>query len=216
MGTQQIERMLFGVHREKPGEWRVKKNSLPDRTIRTSRLTRPSGHLVLLFAACLVGCFPDRPEGEILTSQTAIALQQSDEEEIIAIVATWFPLSDDGLRFEDPNCGDVAATIEAVDLNNDGSEEMFVQWGNTCTSGATGRSLALFTKEEAGDFRQHFGFPAVSWTALKIRQQGWPDIQFNGPGFCQAVWGWASTGYAFKCNQADAPGGCEGRRDICD
>ena len=53
-----------------------------------------------------------------------------------------FTLSADAARLEDPNCGDIMPSSEVVDLNSDGRSEVFVQWGNACTSGAARRAAA--------------------------------------------------------------------------
>ncbi len=126
-----------------------------------------------------------------------------------------FPLSADGAGFVDPNCGNVDPEATPVDLNGDGVFEVFVQWGNSCTSGAAGRSLNLFVSDASGTYRPQLGFPALGWNVLQTEQREWPDLSFGGPGFCHAVWTWQQDQYAFKCNLPESPGGCTDRGDVC-
>ena len=68
-----------------------------------------------------------------------------------------------GTRLVDPYCGDVAPRVEIIDLNVDGVAEVFVHWGNTCTSGTTGSSIVLFVKDGQGRYVSHLGFPAAEY-----------------------------------------------------
>ena len=102
-----------------------------------------------------------------------------------------------------------------VDLNADGVQEVFVQWGNACTSGLTGRSLSLFIKDSSGSYQPQFGFPAFGWTRLDSESHGWPDLSFGGPGFCRPRWTWQRDAYEFKCNLPQIDGGCEFQVNVC-
>jgi hypothetical protein len=126
-----------------------------------------------------------------------------------------FPLSADGLRFEDPDCGDVHPTVEPVDLDRDGSREAIVQWGNTCTSGMAGWSVSLFIRTGGGIYRDQFGFPGLISSIADSEPGSFPDIEIGGPGFCFAVWGWDGDSYAFKCNAPQEAGGCEFQGNVC-
>jgi hypothetical protein len=174
------------------------------------------GVLLLLYAiASIYGCSADKPDYEVLFGSENTSLSPEDKTAIFVAFAEVFPLSGDGKQLEDPNCGDIAPTTEIADLNGDGVNEVFVQWGNACTSGMTGRSLSLFAKDGSGDYQQQLGFPALGWTTLDSSEQGWPNLKFGGPGFCHAVWAWTANGYAFKCNLPETSGGCDSRGKVC-
>lgn len=163
----------------------------------------------------LAGCAEDNTGIEILFADDATHLSAADKRAIAALIEATFPLSTDGLRFEHPDCGDVVPVTDVVDLNSDDDYEVFVSWGNACTSGMTGRSLSLFIADASGDYHQSLGFPALGWTVLESREESWPDLSFGGPGFCHAVWTWHENGYEFKCNLAETEGGCNSRGDVC-
>lgn len=103
-----------------------------------------------------------------------------------------------------------------VDLNGDGVEEVFVSWGNTCTSGLAGRSISLFVKDRHGRFVENLGFPGSS-EILTSRNEGFPDLMIGGPGFCHGVWQWTGTKYGYKCSIEEEPEACsrKGIKTIC-
>jgi len=88
------------------------------------------------------------------------------------------------------------ATVYPVDMNNDGKEEIFVQFGNTYTSGNTGSSIALFIKNSSGAYQLHLGFPGMIPDALSTLNQGYPDLLIGGPGFEFPVLRWNGKTYA--------------------
>jgi len=89
-----------------------------------------------------------------------------------------------------------AATVYPVDMNKDGKEEIFVQFGNTYTSGNTGMSIALFIKNSSGVYQNHLGFPGMIPDALTTGNQGYPDLLIGGPGFEFPVLRWNGKTYA--------------------
>lgn len=190
-------------------------NLLTQRQSLVAGLATPAWFCLALATASLAGCAEDNTGVEILFAGDATNLGTAGKHAIAALIGTTFPLSADGLRFEHPDCGDVMPVTDVVDLNGDNSYEVFVTWGNACTSGMTGRSLSLFIADAGGDYHQSLGFPALGWTVLESRQDNWPDLSFGGPGFCHAVWTWREDGYEFKCNLAETEGGCNSRGDIC-
>lgn len=172
-------------------------------------------YLALLAASGLTGCAGSDSSLALLFDPADTSISRDDQSAIFDIFESWVPLSADGRRFEDPLCGDMAPSTEVVDLNVDGEVEVFLYWGNTCSSGMTGRRLALFVKDAQGEFHNHFGFPAASWTALENRVDGWPDLEFGGPGFCFGVWSWNGSQYEFKCNRPQMERGCESYNNVC-
>jgi hypothetical protein len=115
-----------------------------------------------------------------------------------------------GKTLLEPVCGlPVSFETSVVDLNHDGTLEVFVVAGNTCLSGATGSSVWLFIKDEAGVYLAHLGFPAGAYEALDSQNAGFSDLKFGGPGFCRAVWRWNGKDYEHLRDEPDEPGGCD-------
>lgn len=150
-----------------------------------------------------------------LFGAVAEPLTAQDTAGIEALFAELVPRSADGARFEDPTCGDVEPAAELADLNGDGAPEVFVQWGNACTSGGTGRSLSLFVKNGAGAWQAELGFPAFGHRALASQHNGFRDLELGGPGFCFEVWTREAESYEFSCNLPQEEGGCDGLDNVC-
>jgi hypothetical protein len=142
-------------------------------------------------------------------------LSSAEQGAIHAVFAEWFALSSDGLHFEDEACGEIPTQTEIIDLNGDGTAEVFVHWGNSCTSGHAGRSLSLFARDSSGVWNDQLGFPAFDYSALTASNAGYPDLEFGGPGFCFAVWSWTGGHYEFKCNSPQEEGGCLYTGNVC-
>ena len=179
-------------------------------SLRSSQLT-----LLFLLAACGAGCSKNQPDYSLLFGDVESPLPDQDKIAVFNLVTSLFAVSADGSYLEDSNCGNIAPTVEAVDLNGDGTYEIFFQWGNLCTSGMTGRSLALLEKGSTGEYTYALGFPAASWTTLETYTNGWPDLRIGGPGFCPAIWTRTPDGYIFKCNMPEDGGLCPIRDDLC-
>ncbi len=95
---------------------------------------------------------------EMLFKDTTSKLSKQDKQQIFKKLG--FRLSKDKKFIIDDTCDmDVSPHVEIVDLNKDGVEEVFVNWGNTCTSGMTGQSITLFVKDQSGQFVENLGFP---------------------------------------------------------
>jgi eukaryotic-like serine/threonine-protein kinase len=157
----------------------------------------------------------DSPAAAALFKQGDSTLSMWDRQRVADAFAEIFALSADGQHFEDPNCGDVMPEITPVDLNRDGLFEVFAEWGNTCTSGAAGRSLTLFVRDADGTYQPQLGFPAGGWRELQIAGSEWSDLIFGGPGFCHSVWTWNQNRYEFKCNVPEQEGGCASIGNVC-
>jgi len=142
-------------------------------------------------------------------------LNADEQQQLLDTLGELFGLSADGTHFEDPDCGDIGLEATPVDLNADSSYEVFVQWGNSCTSGAAGRSLMLFIKDASGAFRPQLGFPALGWRERRNAGQDWPDLVLGGPGFCHPVWTFKNEQYAFRCNLPEEAGGCASYNEVC-
>ena len=164
---------------------------------------------------CVAACNSEPAQASVLFASGESRLAPAELKAIEAAFTEHFSLSDDGLHLVDENCGEIPARTEIVDLNGDGEYEVFVFWGNTCTSGHAESSLSLFTRDSSGRYRQQLGFPAASYTALLTGKDSYPDLQFGGPGFCFAVWSWNGNNYEFKCNSPQEEGGCQYTGNVC-
>lgn len=166
-------------------------------------------------ALWLAGCAEARPPYQLLFGADESRLAPADQARIFALFSQDFTVSADGTRLQDANCGDLEPQADVVDLNGDGTFEVFIHWGNTCTSGMAGRSLSLYTRTADGDYQPELGFPALTWEALPAAPGTWPELSFGGPGFCRPVWARAADQYQFRCNIPDTEGGCAGREPLC-
>lgn len=148
---------------------------------------------------------------EILFKDTKSKLSKVEKQQIFKTLG--FRLSKDKKYIVDDTCDeDVSPSVEVVDLNGDGIEEVFVSWGNTCTSGMTGHSVTLFIKNRKGRFIKNLDFPG-GYEKLASRSKGFPDLLITGPGFCYGLWQWTGTRYEYKCSREGEPGGCT-RKDV--
>lgn len=153
---------------------------------------------------------------EMLFKGTTSKLSKQEKQQIFKKLG--FSLSKNKKFIVDDTCGDdVSPRVEIVDLNGDGAEEVFVNWGNDCTSGINGQSITLFVKDRSGLFSENLGFPASSYEKLTSKNMGFPDLIFGVPGFCSPIWQWTGAKYELKCSQEQEPGGCTrmGVEKIC-
>jgi len=166
--------------------------------------------------APLAGCAkPPTDHSRILFGNSESRLSGDEMAAVFATFGEFLTISDDSLRLDDSNCGDIMPEVEVVDLNRDGTQEVFVLWGNSCTSGMAGRSLTLLIRGPSGDYERNFGFPAAGWAAQAPGEDGWPDLIIDGPSFCHPIWTFRAGRYEFKCNRPATAGGCAMRGDLC-
>lgn len=85
--------------------------------------------------------------------------------------------------------------VYATDLNKDGKAEIFIVYGNTYTSGATGSNVLMFIKDKNGRYQSNFGFPGTVPDILPTANMGYPDILIGGPGFEFPIWRWNGRQY---------------------
>lgn len=128
---------------------------------------------------------PALTEGtQLLFANTASKLSPAEKNAIYK--QTGFLLSADKKGFiQDAQSADFPfnALVYTTDLNKDGKEEVFVQYGNSYTSGQAGSSIVLFIQEGGGNYKPHLGFPGMAAAALPTSSQGYPDLVIGGPGF---------------------------------
>ncbi|NEU08137.1 hypothetical protein GZH53_07415 [Flavihumibacter sp. R14] len=87
-----------------------------------------------------------------------------------------------------------AARTLPTDMNQDGNEEIFVLYGNSFTSGATGASVVLFVKDAKGKYRINLGFPGLPGI-MPALNGGYNDLLIGGTGFEFPVWRWNGREY---------------------
>jgi hypothetical protein len=144
---------------------------------------------------------------DMLYKGTASKLSRQEKMDIFSQLG--FRLSKDRKFIIDETCEeDVSPDVEVTDLNGDGIDEVFVIWGNTCTSGHTGQSITLLIKDRKGRFVKNIDVPGNNYDRLSQRNKGFPDLLIGGPGFCYDVWQWSGIKYEYKCSREDAPGAC--------
>jgi len=152
------------------------------------------------------------PEGiKVLFGNVNENLSVADKNEIFQTLG--YSVTPDGTGLTSKECGEVSFESRVVDLNGDGTPEVFVISGNTCTSGNTGASIDLFVNGSDGKYRKQLGFPAIDYEVMKEQNKGYPDLMFGGPGFCHGVWRWDGAKYEYHCSRESQPGACT-RKDV--
>ncbi|MDH4126305.1 MAG: hypothetical protein OEW64_06450 [Gammaproteobacteria bacterium] len=170
---------------------------------------------LMLAITLLSACSSSQAQRTPLFATDESRLSAADQAAIHASFTERFSVASDGLHFLYEGCGEIPVETEVVDLNNDGTAEVFIYWGNSCTSGHTGRSLSLYVKDSSGAWGDQLGFAAFDYTILPASNAGYPDLEFGGPGFCFAVWSWNGSRYDFKCNSPQEAGGCQYTGNVC-
>lgn len=143
----------------------------------------------------------------VLFKSNAASVPKRDQRVIYSLMKLSLAKDKSGFMLDDV-CPPVSFDVEVTDLNGDGIPEVFLLGGNTCTSGATGSSVWLFAKGKGGAYRMNLGFPSAGYKILSQTVKGYPNIQFGGPGFCEAVWSWNGKHYVHLKNVPTSPGGC--------
>jgi hypothetical protein len=126
----------------------------------------------------------------VITGSANAAPQGIDRDEIHRLLG----LERKGGRLVN-ECGNpVSPKLDIVDLNRDGQPEVVTLVTDSICYGAAGSQIGLFLMT-AGGWKDQFGFPAGGYRILSRRRSGYPDIEIEGPGMCQPVWGWTGRGY---------------------
>jgi hypothetical protein len=136
------------------------------------------------------------PAATLLFQNTKSKLTPAEKNKIIKQLG--FLLSNDKKQFiTEPAAADYPfeAFVYPTDLNKDGKEEIFVSFGNSFTSGATGQSIVLFIKDASGIYQMQLGFPGTVPEAMPAVANKYPDLVIGGPGFEFPVWRWNGKEY---------------------
>lgn len=164
--------------------------------------------VAIVLAAAAPAASADGPG--LLFAKGAGKLTASQQREMF--VALDLKVGPDGKSLVDTTCEQPAgAQVEFRDMNGDGKDEVLVLYGNSCTSGMAGSSVVLFIEDAAGKYQTNLGFPGASADPKPEKSKGYPDLVIGGPGFCFPVWRWNGKAYDFHRQEAQEPGGCDGR-----
>ncbi|WP_046155266.1 hypothetical protein [Chromobacterium vaccinii] len=139
-------------------------------------------------------------------------LSAADLKDVLAAVNAAFVVKDQQTwGFVTPECAKpFPLSAEVVKGYEDNRNMLWLQGGNSCTSGNTEHSIWLFIRGEDGHLRANLGLPAKQATVTDDATDGYHDIRLSGNGFCEAVWRWNGSQYAHLKNIATQPGGCGG------
>ncbi len=126
----------------------------------------------------------------------------SDNSQVVAQATNGVLKSTKGKFFEASCNEEIAFDTEVIDLNKDGTPEVFTNYYGTCIGGAAGVQVDLYIKNNAGKWIAQFGFPGT-YSILKTRNKGYPDIEIGGPGSCFPIWRWNGAQYDIykKCER---------------
>jgi hypothetical protein len=169
--------------------------------------------LILLALAVVLptACAAQQPSAgaAILFAEGDGGLSVTDQNLIYESLGLALDSTGKGLTACDQPAGAVASFS---DWNKDGNKEVLVIFGNSCTSGMAGSSVALFIKDSArAGYSTNLGFPGASADPQPTSNLGYPDLLIGLPGFCFPVWRWDGKEYQYLENVPQGPGGCDNR-----
>lgn len=161
---------------------------------------------LLFLCMVLAGCYGFNAQDEELSPGASLMfkdvvsqLSNSAKNEIFNL--TEFVIAENGSQFHFNVQGNdefpFTAIVFPVDLNNDGTEEIAIQFGNSFTSGMAGVSYFLMVSNGEGMFVRNFGYPGFLMLT-STGNFGYPDILIGGPGFLPyPLWRWDGGLYVF-------------------
>lgn len=167
------------------------------RSHKTTTMTKTFLLAGLLAASCFSAAQPNLSEGaQLLFKNIPTKLTAAEKNTLFSSLD--FLLSRDKKQFiGDKDGADYPfdAQVFPTDLNKDGSDEIFVVYGNTYTSGNAGSSVVLFIKN-GGSYKKNLGFPGLAPDVLATANGGYADLLIGGPGMTFLVWRWNGKEYA--------------------
>ncbi|NNF74555.1 MAG: hypothetical protein HKN00_05180 [Flavobacteriaceae bacterium] len=143
-------------------------------------------------------------QDEILYKNASVLFENSfstlsNAEKIEIFKLTGFELAANESQFylsDDPDTADDPFDVKVLplDLNDDGTEEIAIEYGNNTSSGIAGKSTLLIVKDMEGNYGVNFGFPGTL-VFLNINPFTLPDILVRNrqPGF--PIWRWNGMTY---------------------
>lgn len=97
---------------------------------------------------------------------------------------------------------DVGAKAYPVDLNKDGTEEVFVIMDGLLF-GNTGQGVALFMKNSTGAYEHQEEVAGGIAVVLDTQSHGYPELVIAGPGFEFPLYRWNGKSYVYVRNISD-------------
>lgn len=139
------------------------------------------------------------PEAERLFRGITSKLTISDKNKAAAAAKFVISKSENNLfTFAGEDDAPFEVQVTANDLNNDGTEEIILQWGNSFWSGHTGTSCTMLVKNvKTGDYDSNLGFPGIV-EVLSTKTNGFRDLRIGGPGFEFPIYKWNGKSYEQK------------------
>ena len=169
--------------------------------------------LLLVFSTLVIApaCSAQKPSpgAALLFAEDDGGLSVADQNLIYESLGLAIDSAGTGFTMCDQPAG---AEASFSDWNKDGIKEVLVIFGNSCTSGMAGSSVALFIKDSAAaGYSTNLGFPGASADPQPTSNLGYPDLLIGLPGFCFPVWRWNGTAYDILQSVPQSPGGCDNR-----
>lgn len=140
-------------------------------------------------------------------------LSDADLKDILgAINATYVVKDQKTWGFVTPQCH-TPFPLNATIPDDAKADQKFIwiEGGDSCTSGNTENSVWLFIRGEDGHLRSNLGVPAKKIIVTEEHHDGYNDIRLSGNGFCEAIWRWDGNQYQHLKNIATQPGGCDSK-----
>lgn len=146
------------------------------------------------------------PVANALFKEVRTRITDPDKNSVAALLGFVMSGSKEGVFAQDAGSREFPfnATLYPVDLNNDGREEIVVNWGNSYTSGNTGMSVTLFIKNASGKYVSQLGFPGTLPDVLAVGYKGFPDLLIGGAGMEFPVYRWNGKAYVLHRTVRDA------------
>lgn len=89
--------------------------------------------------------------------------------------------------------------VYPLDLNNDGSEEVFVIIGSSFMYGNNGQGFYFLVKDQSGNYKSVLNFPGIP-SLIQTKGKLMPAVQIGGPGFVFPVYDWNGSQYVLIKN----------------
>ncbi|MEO6317138.1 MAG: hypothetical protein ABIU63_09340 [Chitinophagaceae bacterium] len=84
-----------------------------------------------------------------------------------------------------------------VDINRDGSEEVFIVLSNEALFETTGVKIIFFAKDEDGSYQKNTEIPVEDLVPLTRKHLGYPDLLLGSSGALFNIWRWDGKRYKF-------------------
>jgi hypothetical protein len=91
--------------------------------------------------------------------------------------------------------------LEVRDLNGDGEPEAIVGESSVACFGGVGMGYVLVSRAADGSWHKISEGPGILTPLASKGEDGWPDLEIGGPGFCFPVARWNGRKYAVHRHQ---------------